>query len=74
MVVFVIYSIRIFSDKGERDPPIPADRDSPFTFSIALERMQIEPRKRHILWTCCGAQPSQNQTKPLSMLRLDSRL
>ena len=74
MIVLVVHGIRIFPYESESNPPVPTDRDCPSPSLRALEWMQIQPWKCHIVWGCGGTEATKDQAKTGSVLGLNARL
>jgi len=74
VVILVVDHISIDARKGAREPPVAANSHRPSALPVALQRMQDQPRKRHILRFRCRVQLSQNDSQTFGVLGLYSRL
>jgi hypothetical protein len=74
MVIFIIYSVDVFLNKAERNPPISADPYRPSTFPIAFQLVQPETWQIHIPWSRSHVEPTQNQTQPVGVLGVNPGL
>jgi hypothetical protein len=74
VIVLVIDGLSILTSEFESHPPVPAHGYSPSSFSVTLERVKVQSRKRHISRASSGAEATQDQTQPFGMLCLNTSL
>ena len=72
VIILVIDGISVLPKELKCDPPVPAYRHRPTTLPITLERMKIQPGKRHIFRSGGRIQTAQNKAQPFSVLCLDA--
>ena len=73
-MVLVVNNLGIGPDKSKRVPPIATDPDSPCTRSGALEGMEPEARKAHIVRFRRRVQATQDQAQPFRMVGMNPGL
>ena len=73
VIVLVVNIVSVFSDEGEGHSPVAADRYGPTTFTVALELMQSQARKRHVIRSDCRLQLRQDEAKAPGLFWSDAR-
>jgi hypothetical protein len=74
VVVLVVHTFNIRSDKCKGDAPIPADGHGPGSLPRTSELMQVQAGEAHITRRRSHAQAAQNQPQPLGVFRLNPGL
>jgi hypothetical protein len=74
MIVLVVSVQRVFPVEGEGNSPVAADRHRPSAFPVALQLVQPQTRKRHVLRRHSRLQLSQDEAQPLGLLWPDASL
>ena len=72
MIVLVVNIVSVFSGEREGHSPVAADRHGPTAFTVALELMQSQARKRHVFRSDCRLQLRQDEAKPLGLFWSDA--
>ena len=74
MVVFIVHAHDILSGASECDAPVAAYFHRPCAFSLAAELMKGQPGQVHVALGRRYIQTAEDQSKPVSVLGLNSRL
>ena len=72
VMILVIDEISVLPNELKCNPPVPAYRHRPTTLPTTLERMKIQPGKRHIFRSGGRVQTAQDKAQPFSVLCLDA--
>jgi hypothetical protein len=71
MVVVVIDEHRVFAFESEGESPVAAYRDCPVIFQVAMQGMQLPPRRVHVFCRAGVVERKQLLAKALGMAGLD---
>jgi hypothetical protein len=74
MVVLVVYAIYILPDTSERYSPVAAYGHGPRALSGAAELVKIQAGQVHIARAGRDVQAAEDESEPVSLFRLNSRL
>src|SRR5208283_473985 len=70
VVILIVHEDRVFTLKGEGQPPVAADADGPVSFEVSLQRMPVPAIPVHIQRRRCQIQGSELDAQSGFVLRL----
>ncbi len=73
VVVLIVDTLNIFPSANERDSPVAAHFHRPRAFSLAAQLVKVQAGQVHVACGCRYIQPAEDQSKPVSVLRLNAR-